>query len=1347
MKNSIWGGKMIKDILLKIDGLELRDNLYYKENHIGNGVFEVEVEGINWKIKVEDGSIVTWEEYKYSADKNLIYKKSYKDNMYHGEIIEYAVDYSFGGNFVKRDIDGNPILLLRANYREGIFEGEYEEYNQEGKLVKKGIYKNNKCDGYWIENLQTGEKKSETTYRDGIKEGIFRQYKDGYLYVSGENSNGKVDGQIDIYYPTGATRGINVFQEGILTYAEFYYEDGSLMEKQNYLDGKKEGLIEVYYPNGVIKSQIDYRNGMIDGQYREYTKEGKIAISKGYKEDKLDGEEVKYDINGLVIRRCQYKDGKVDGLQENYFYTNKNKEDYAKVDNLNNPILKDRYYYKNGKKHGDYSIYTEEGNLSEWGSYYEDERDGTWVQRDYKGNARFKVGFHRGKEHGEYIDYKDGIMTFRGNYEYGSKDGEHVYYYPQGTIKEKEVYGNNTLKSRESYYESGNLKERVKFVGGSIEGIKEGYYEDGSLREKSNYSRGKKDGLSEIYNEKGYLVLKGLYQRGKRFEVEEYSSFGTLKKTIRTQGDIEEEKRYNSDGGLKSVVINKTRERKKEICHYHINGKIKEVKEVVYNLGINGMEVIDTSRNNDIDGIRHGEYKSYYISGQLEKEGIYNNGLLTGIYKTYYENGQLKCIKDFDQKDFKENSYYYANGQLKTIDRYFEGELEGEHRVFYPNGNVKLIKNYIKGKKEGKVEFYYVNGQLECEYMQLRDEEGRLQKVGEQKYYYPCGNLESLVRYEDNRIIENKLFYRNGQIKLDKKYIGNRTELYFYFDTGVKRYERFIEGNTVKNIAYNYQGKKVYEDNHVDGEFHGKVIKYYKNGQIHVDFDNHMGERHGEFKSYFKDGTLAYDVNYIDGNKEGEGREYFKDGSIKIEFNYKNNEYEGIYKEYYFGGQIKKLSFYKEGERVEEEKEYYKDGSLKSWWQEGIDGKKEEYYELYEGGSIKGRRTGEKGKEGCEEFWYTRDGILVEKIVYGKDNRKIIERYYEDGKIKELEDHYKRIGCRQDERLEKVGVLNDGLLNGRLFEFGKEDNIIGDYSCKDNKFDGSFVRYYESGEVCEEGHAKDGDYSDWIKEFYKDGELKKIWRTGKFFSPPKEYYEDGSIKSKFVTTDDEEHKYYVEYYENGEVKKRVEVMEEGYHDYVGSYEEYYESGQIKEKTRYKNCRVDEERISYYESGIVKKRIDKFDEFGNGKITYYYPNGEVRREEVFEGNKIIKRVSFDLDRNKTIEPFVGDKINGSVEIYYANGEKYGEVSVVDGERDGEALYYYDNGTLLVREFYVEGLLHGDRFDYYESGSIKSKLSYVYGKAEGFKSYFTEDGELEKSEFYQDGKRVEKERLEN
>ncbi len=1301
----------------ELDGETLE---YYKDGSLK--------EKVTYKNGVKNG-----EEIKYSLDKEMIYKRNYINDNLDGEVIEYFSIFSEEGDRVKKDIDGKPILKVKANYSMGILEGDYEEYTESGKLLKKGSYKNNKYDGYWIFNDANGLPHMEFVYREGLRNGPFKQYKDGNLVGEGTAINDKPDGELKLYHPNGKLQNVSQYRFGAKVYEELYNDNGSLKAKRTYKDGKLDGIVEAYHPNGHMQYRCNYLNGNLDGEAIFYNSEGKMSQRKFYVEGKVEGELLQYDSYGEIIARAMYKNDKLDGVAENYHTLSLGDVHHAMHDKHQRLILKDRYNYKEGKKHGEYHIYFENGEVCERGRYEEDVREGAWSQRNEDGSPYMVINYWNGKRHGTYLEYENGRVKVRYNYKFGMLNGEQLLYYSNGNLKSREEVVDDVLKSREAYFENGNLHEKSFYLGGSLEGILEEYYESGRLKEKSNYSRGKYHGESESYDESGSLVEKAIYNNGNIAELEEYNSLGSIVKTIKVEGNIRLEKKYYASGELREEQRYDINERRNSIIKYFITGGIKQKEDVVYDRDMNGRE---------INPQKDGECVEYFVTGNKKEEIIFDRGKRIGSSREFYENNNLRYEENIIDEENLEITFWYTNGQIETIDKKRNSKYDGKYTSYYPNGNIKSKTNYVEGKRIGKQEFYFANGQKDSEYVNELDESGKVRSTGEGKWYYPCGGLKCIEVYDKFKLVSTKHFFLNGQVSQNSTYSNNKEESYFYNDRGIKVYETFVDGNKTINIAYTNEGIKRYSDIYMDGKLHGKCFTYYDNGQVRTDIDYVRGARHGKFYWHYENGQLGDETNYLNGQKHGTMKNWYDDGSIEIEASYKNNKYEGLYKEYYKNGQVKKIGYYKDGELVGEEKEYFEDGSLKSYWEAENEDIKETYYELYKNGKLKRIREGKPNEKNSIERLYSEDGVLLEGYKMNGSDLEI-ESYYENGQIKVLDAGGWRTDYREDGSLSQISKVEENQLHGETFIFGKNDRVIGRYYYANGKLEGTYTKYYESGEVMEDGIFRDGRYYDWITEYYKSGREKAKWRTGNFFSPRVEYYESGAKKSEFVEDEEKKQDYLVEYYEDGSEKKRVEVRTRGEYYFEGKYEEYFEGGSIKKRSRYVNNKLDGEVLSYYKSGVVKEREVYQRGYRVSNKIGYFPDTKIRYEEFYNENlQLEKIVKYGIGGNvSVIEYFVENQISENVELFYPSGKKYGVIPVVEGERSGEAVYYYENGNILLKEIYEEGFLNGDVIEYYENGNIRSKVVFVYGKAEGLKTYFSIDGDIEKTEFYQDGKVVD------
>lgn len=73
------------------------------------------------------------------------------------------------------------------------------------------------------------------------------------------------------------------------------------------------------------------------------------------------------------------------------------------------------------------------------------------------------------------------------------------------------------------------------------------------------------------------------------------------------------------------------------------------------------------------NGLREGEWKSYFEDGKTQSTGFFHEGIRTGATTIYYENGNLYMEGPYkDGRQIGQWSYYDEQGYLLRIDDYGE---------------------------------------------------------------------------------------------------------------------------------------------------------------------------------------------------------------------------------------------------------------------------------------------------------------------------------------------------------------------------------------------------------------------------------------------------------------------------------------------------------------------------------------------------------------------------------------------------------------------------------------------------------------------------------------------------
>ena len=186
-------------------------------------------------------------------------------------------------------------------------------------------YKNGELDGlnvvYYKNNI-----KEIGHWKDGKQNGLFQMYtEDGILIDSGTFKDGERDGLTE----------------------QFYNDTGKLRVSANYKNGVLDGEFKAYYPNGNLQGEVIYKNGEMNGEYKEYNENKSIRLSGNYKNNLQDGEWKSYLEDGTLETIVNYKDGELNGLKEDYY---------------KNGNVWIRQEFKNNDLDGVYEVYYENGN-------------------------------------------------------------------------------------------------------------------------------------------------------------------------------------------------------------------------------------------------------------------------------------------------------------------------------------------------------------------------------------------------------------------------------------------------------------------------------------------------------------------------------------------------------------------------------------------------------------------------------------------------------------------------------------------------------------------------------------------------------------------------------------------------------------------------------------------------------------------------------------------------------------------------------------------------------------------------------------------------------------------------
>lgn len=233
---------------------------------------------------------------------------------------------------IRREIDPQTgKLSFKGSYRNGIPEGVHRQYNEDGEVIASKIYKDGKVlyegivdeegrkQGSWKWFFETGELKARGSYKDNFKIGKWEYYyRDGRLEQSGSYMRGLPDGLWTWLYENGQTWREEEYAMGEEDGPSVEYSDsGTVIAQGNYIEGLKEG--KWIFEMNDHREEGEYFEGERKGKWEYYYRDSeKLSFEGEYENGQENGTHIYYYPDGKVKRRGNYSAGVKTGLWE-YF--------------------------------------------------------------------------------------------------------------------------------------------------------------------------------------------------------------------------------------------------------------------------------------------------------------------------------------------------------------------------------------------------------------------------------------------------------------------------------------------------------------------------------------------------------------------------------------------------------------------------------------------------------------------------------------------------------------------------------------------------------------------------------------------------------------------------------------------------------------------------------------------------------------------------------------------------------------------------------------------------------------------------------------------------------------------
>jgi TonB family protein len=379
-------------------GKEGRYTLSYKKHLLESGLYAAGLKEGAWKF--------------YSMTDALRYEGHFKKGRKDGDWTAYYED----GKVAAKEYfkNGSREKTIQAFYENGnpSFEKPYTHdslnglvtwYYENGKRSETRFFVMGEATGPAKRYYESGGLKEEKTLVAGKRDSLYTfYYENGTLWEEilykqgnpyrvaayndslGHSLLTKIslkdgNGTMRFFDKKGLMTREETFKNSLLEGYSKSWTDGKLTSEGNFKLDKKEGLWKYYYDKGILKSKINYKNNL------------------------ADGEEVHYYNTGEIYYRQQSKEGKADGTYRSFTEEGK---------------LKTETNYSKGIQEGE-TRYYENGKLVSAGRFVLGQKSGVWRYFDLFGKSTWTNEY--GPSNGTAYELQEPIAT---------KDGDPIYYAP-----------------------------------------------------------------------------------------------------------------------------------------------------------------------------------------------------------------------------------------------------------------------------------------------------------------------------------------------------------------------------------------------------------------------------------------------------------------------------------------------------------------------------------------------------------------------------------------------------------------------------------------------------------------------------------------------------------------------------------------------------------------------------------------------------------------------------------------------------------------------------------------------------------------------------------------------------
>lgn len=324
----------------------------------------------------------------------------------------------------------------------------------------------------WISSLLLGMSISAAVAQDinqvdeqGRKQGKWiKTTPEGVPVYEGEFKDDHPVGLFKRYYEDGSLKAEMEYRSPEEVYTRLYYQGSEpvMMAEGKYIDQKKDSVWLSYDESGQLKSLDTYENDQRNGRSVIYHPNGAVSEETTYLNDERHGEWKQFYPDGTLMAMGTFENGERVG---------------AYLKNYPNGNMWVKGEYKNGFKESTWIYGNEDGTIGQMVVFRKGEEEkqvkhnGTFTEYYELQRPKLVENYKNGKLHGQYIEYHDNGELVEKQVDNRHKGGEiEIYWVVEGQTKAKEAnYKEGQLHGKlVEYDEKGKIIHEEQYINGEV---------------------------------------------------------------------------------------------------------------------------------------------------------------------------------------------------------------------------------------------------------------------------------------------------------------------------------------------------------------------------------------------------------------------------------------------------------------------------------------------------------------------------------------------------------------------------------------------------------------------------------------------------------------------------------------------------------------------------------------------------------------------------------------------------------------------------------------------------------------------------------------------------------------